>query len=151
MKDSGKVGVGGVIRDEMGIWKRGFCTNLGIISNVTAELWGIIRGLELAWEEGIRKIEVEIDSLTSIMLIKEENREGPYANLVKMILEWVKRDWECKIIHTWREGNRVADCLPKRNMEQDMGLTIVQEPPDSMRSLLLENIIGVAIPKFVKS
>ena len=77
MKDSGKVGVGGVIRDEMGIWKRGFCTNLGIISNVTAELWGIIRGLELAWEEGIRKIEVEIDSLTSIMLIKEENREGP--------------------------------------------------------------------------
>ena len=35
-------GAGGVIRDEMGVWKQGFCINLGIASNIIAELWGIV-------------------------------------------------------------------------------------------------------------
>ena len=52
----GNAGEGGVIRAELGAWRKGFCCNLGTASNIVAEFWGIIHGIELAWKEGYRKV-----------------------------------------------------------------------------------------------
>ncbi|KAL6183859.1 hypothetical protein ACLB2K_045269 [Fragaria x ananassa] len=41
---SGKIGAGGVIRDQNGIWITGFQVNLGIGAIVDAEAWGIYYG-----------------------------------------------------------------------------------------------------------
>lgn len=54
----GVVGAGGLIRNELGVFLGVFCTNLGITTNVSAELWGILCRLEFAWAEGCRKVEV---------------------------------------------------------------------------------------------
>ncbi|XP_061354128.1 uncharacterized protein LOC133298795 [Gastrolobium bilobum] len=54
---------GGVIRNSQGIWLNGFAYKLGFCSSFKAELWGILRGLEMAWSKGYRKIILESDSL----------------------------------------------------------------------------------------
>ena len=51
---------GGVMRNENGEWKGGFAVNISICSATLAELWGVYYGLAIAWENGIRRLEVEV-------------------------------------------------------------------------------------------
>src|SRR5689334_1263909 len=57
-----KAASGGVLRDDKGAWLHGYVRNLGSCSVVMAELWGIIDGLSLAWEQGYRRVWIETDS-----------------------------------------------------------------------------------------
>ncbi|XP_013607689.1 PREDICTED: uncharacterized protein LOC106314355 [Brassica oleracea var. oleracea] len=50
---------GGAIRDEYGEWNGGFAINIGICSAPLAELWGVYYGLCIAWDRGIRQLELE--------------------------------------------------------------------------------------------
>lgn len=40
-----------------------------------AEMWGINHGLALAWEQGVRRIILECDSVISIHLVSEPGSE----------------------------------------------------------------------------
>ncbi|XP_027164808.1 uncharacterized protein LOC113764959 [Coffea eugenioides] len=62
--------LGGIIRDEAGHWLGGFSVGLGTASNILAELWAILRGLQLAWEKGYRKVIIESDSKAGMGLIE---------------------------------------------------------------------------------
>lgn len=42
-------------------------------SSLLAELWGLLKGLEMAWKKGIRRLEVELDS-EAIMLLVQRTR-----------------------------------------------------------------------------
>ena len=50
------------MRDENGMWQGGFALNIGICSAVLVELWGVYYGHCIAWDRGIRRVEVEVDS-----------------------------------------------------------------------------------------
>lgn len=51
----GTTGCGGLIRDESGSWIGAFAFNIGICSTFMAELWGVLKGLEVAWNKGIKE------------------------------------------------------------------------------------------------
>ncbi|KAJ8763628.1 hypothetical protein K2173_003100 [Erythroxylum novogranatense] len=51
-----------VVRDWVGNWINGFAYNIGICSVISAELWGILQGLQLVWNDGYRNVVVESDS-----------------------------------------------------------------------------------------
>lgn len=68
-KRSGDAGAGGVIRNHKGNWLLGFAMNIGSYSVTTSELWGLYQGLQLAWHDGIRFFEVEVNSLCVTQLI----------------------------------------------------------------------------------
>lgn len=51
------------MRDFSGKWVFGFSFNLGVCNIDEAEAWGIFKGLSIAWEKGIKHVEVECDSL----------------------------------------------------------------------------------------
>ncbi|CAA7040260.1 unnamed protein product [Microthlaspi erraticum] len=53
---------GGVIRDGDGQWHGGFSLNIGRCTAPMAELWGVYYGLCIAWEKGVSRLEVEVDS-----------------------------------------------------------------------------------------
>ncbi|KAJ7949522.1 Ribonuclease H protein [Quillaja saponaria] len=57
---------GGLIRGDGGEWLGGFAANLGMGSNISAELYGIFHVLSLAWDLGFKSIILEIDSLTVV-------------------------------------------------------------------------------------
>lgn len=46
---------GGLVRDDKGNWLFGFAFKIGISFSLGAELWTILKGLELCWERGFRK------------------------------------------------------------------------------------------------
>lgn len=52
----GVAGAGGAIRDGMGTWLMGFARNNGVCSSVTAELWAVYIGLELAWTKSLKRL-----------------------------------------------------------------------------------------------
>ena len=56
-------GAGGVLQDHFGHWICGYSVRLGTCSIVSAELWALIHGLQLAWEREVRLLMIEIDSL----------------------------------------------------------------------------------------
>lgn len=46
-------GCGGLVRDEAGHWVAGFGCNIGFCISFTAKLWGVVKGMQMAWEFGI--------------------------------------------------------------------------------------------------
>lgn len=50
----GLAAAGGVLRDGKDDWVDGFVANLGISTAPAAELWGIVHGINMAWEYGFR-------------------------------------------------------------------------------------------------
>ncbi|CAN0861950.1 Putative ribonuclease H protein At1g65750 [Linum grandiflorum] len=77
-----------------------------------AELRAIVDGLELAWTLGIRRIQVQSDSMAAITILsKVSELEHQHATLVLQFKELCSRQWEVNLSHIYREANYVADYL----------------------------------------
>ena len=69
-------------------------------------------GLVVAWEKGVRRLEVEVDS----MMVMEFLTIGigdthPLSFLVRLCHGFLTRDWLVRFVHVYREANRLADGL----------------------------------------
>jgi ribonuclease HI len=80
---------------------------------IHTEMWGnMYLGLDLAHQQGIRKLHVESDSKVLIdMVTKKKNFNGNIPTLVRRIRQLLQLNWQVHLSHTWREGNRSADWL----------------------------------------
>ncbi|KAH9779123.1 putative ribonuclease H protein [Citrus sinensis] len=97
---------GGLIRDHLGRWISGFGMVIGSCSITVAELWGLYKGLKLAWDSGIRRLKVETDSLCVTQLVARSSvMTNEYAPLVQAIKDYLKLDWHVSIVHIYREAN----------------------------------------------
>ncbi|CAN1283004.1 Putative ribonuclease H protein At1g65750 [Linum perenne] len=79
--------------------------NLGKCSITRAELRGAVSGLQLAWERGYRKIQLQLDSQCAVQLLQGDDLED-HAHATTIIM-----DWEVRILHIYRESNHAADYL----------------------------------------
>ncbi|KAF7837882.1 ribonuclease H [Senna tora] len=124
---------GGVIRDHEGRFLLGFAKNLGYCDVISAELWGIKLGLEVAWEMGARKIVIETDSTYAHQLVLSRVQKlHPCLSLVNAIHQILARQWEVQIVHVLREANRVADFFASCATHESLDLVkFVQPPPDA--------------------
>lgn len=64
-----------MIRDWLGSWIEGFTINMSFCSSVRVELWAILKGLELAYILGIRKLILKSDSMLVVNLITQESKK----------------------------------------------------------------------------
>ncbi|KAJ7961985.1 Ribonuclease H [Quillaja saponaria] len=101
---------GVLIRGDDGEWLGGFAANLGMGSNVSAELYGIFRGLYLAWDLGFKSIILETDSLTAVELLNSEcSQFHPLLHLIQGCQDLINRSWKVKLQHIYRECNFAAN------------------------------------------
>lgn len=88
-----------------------------MLNSLQAEAWGILRGLQIAWEKGIRKVELSTDSRDIIeWFTSQSNRRihaGPTSNIMSKCESMRRRPWEIKAYYIYREQNRVANTLAK--------------------------------------
>ncbi|KAF7806607.1 putative ribonuclease H protein At1g65750 family [Senna tora] len=72
----GPASCGGLARDEHGVFICGFSAYLGVCSTIHAELWGMLKGLEMAWSLELKKVQLESDSRLAIELIEDPPGEA---------------------------------------------------------------------------
>lgn len=70
----GRMGAGGVIRDEDGILKLAFAECLDLETNNSAELLILFHGLMECRELGIQRVEVELDSLLIVDWLEKKKK-----------------------------------------------------------------------------
>ncbi|GAU38444.1 hypothetical protein TSUD_151670 [Trifolium subterraneum] len=66
-------GCGELLRNSHGQWIGGFSRHLGIYRAYLAELWGVFDGLRFAWESGITKLKVQVDSPVVVYTLNSSN------------------------------------------------------------------------------
>ena len=69
LSQNGSAACRGILRDHLGRHISSFSCNVGSCSIVHAKLWRILNGIKLTVSKGIRKLIIEIDSLTSINML----------------------------------------------------------------------------------
>ncbi|CAN1126838.1 Putative ribonuclease H protein At1g65750 [Linum perenne] len=86
--------------------------NLGVDVLTRAELQGAIKGLQMAWEHGFRRVMLQVNSLVVTQLIQGiEHPVHQKALEVLNIQKLIRQDWEVKIWHRYREANQAVHFL----------------------------------------
>ncbi|GLT47711.1 hypothetical protein SLA2020_213810 [Shorea laevis] len=86
----------GACRDSAGQWLFGFTQQLGEGHAIRAEFFAILKGMELAWNKGYKKVVFETDSLLAIQtLINSMVGSSTLSSLIKGSQNFVKQDWTC--------------------------------------------------------
>ena len=149
-KSDGISTAGGLIRDHLGRWISGFGMMIGSCSITVAELWGMYKGLQLAWDSGIRRLKVETDSLCVTQLVARSSViSNEYAPLVQAIKDYLKLDWHVSIAHIYREANFAADYMANLAISLPLGFIVYPNPPLGVRPLLSHDFYGVSYPRSV--
>ncbi|CAA7059778.1 unnamed protein product [Microthlaspi erraticum] len=136
---------GGALRNNFGDWCGGFALHIGRCTEPLAELWGVYYGLCIAWDRKILKLEVEVDSeLVVGFLTTGIGDSHPLSFLVHLCHGFIKRDWEVRISHVYREANRLADGLANYAFNLALGFHSFVAAPLVVTSLLQDDVLGSA-------
>ncbi|CAL1400519.1 unnamed protein product [Linum trigynum] len=141
----GLISAGGALRDVNGDWIAGFCSKIGTGTAIEAELWGIYKGIDLAWNKEIKFLIIETDSQLALDLLnKRMNPTHPLATLLRAIRRLIAQEWVVQLVHTYREGNRVADWLSKHSLVYPFRTFELLNPPPELQKILLEDLRGIS-------
>ncbi|PKI64439.1 hypothetical protein CRG98_015164 [Punica granatum] len=89
----GIVGAGGLLRNDDGYRICRFLHNVGFATSTTAELWGALVGLQLAWDHGYRHVVLELDSQVVQRLLSDGATHNQcLESLVSSISDILHRD-----------------------------------------------------------
>lgn len=74
----------------------------------------LVNGIRIYWGIGYKEVFCVSDSLTTVYYILHViPQHHQYSNEVEIIQSFFWKDWSCTIMHSFREGNRCADCFAK--------------------------------------
>ncbi|CAN1124680.1 Putative ribonuclease H protein At1g65750 [Linum perenne] len=128
LPETGQASAGGLIRDHQGRCLAAFTMNLGKCSITRAELRGAVSGLQLAWERGYRKIQLQLDSQCAVQLLQGYDLEDhAHETMIIMARELLRRDWEVRILHVYRESNHVTDYLANIGHSCPLGFHSIEQ------------------------
>ncbi|MCI09825.1 putative non-LTR retroelement reverse transcriptase, partial [Trifolium medium] len=149
-KDNNIAGCGGIIRGNQGEWLGGFSKGVGVCSAFVAELWGVLEGLSYARRMRFTHVELNIDSITLVQVIKSGILSSPIGlSLVKRIRRLLELDWDVKIAHAYRESNKCADVLANIGCTLDREIIFYDSCPSQIKDLLLANEMGITTPRMI--
>jgi len=121
---------------------------VGISNILHAEIQVLLSGLRLCWETSYRKLMCFFDSLHVVQLVMEDIlRFHHYANLLKLIHNYLAKDWFISIDHIFREGNSCVDILDKLGANSSDHLVILVEPLSCLSHALLGHALDVSFSR----
>ncbi|CAN1139822.1 Putative ribonuclease H protein At1g65750 [Linum perenne] len=113
---------GWVVRANNGRVKATGAINLGRCMITRAETRGVVEGLQAAWDLGVRRLEVQMDSSAVLSILLSGSLNYQHASLVSRFQRLRGRDWELRFIHVYREANHLADCLANKGHNLQVGI-----------------------------
>lgn len=103
---------GGVLLGKDGSWMRGFSINIGVCPAPLTELWGAYYDFFAILEYVFRRMELELDSELVVGFLRTGISEAHLlCFLVRLCHDFFTKDWIVRVIHVYREANRLTDGL----------------------------------------
>ena len=91
---SSGIASGGLLRDDQAAFLKAFMFRGEVGDSLTAELWGGLHDLKLAWDLGFRKVILEMDSSDVVDLLKNQSPDTHEDwCLIAEIKGMFDRDW----------------------------------------------------------
>ncbi|KAL9859811.1 putative RNA-directed DNA polymerase [Arabidopsis thaliana] len=144
----GLAAAGGVLRDHEGRWCGGFSLNIGRCSAPMAELWGVYYGLHFAWERKAPQVVLEVDSAIVVEFLRTGiSDHHPLSFLVRLCHGFLSKDWIVRIVHVYREANRLADGLANYAFSLAFGLHFFHSVPNVVELIWREDDLGIVCPR----
>ncbi|CAN1188278.1 Putative ribonuclease H protein At1g65750, partial [Linum perenne] len=145
LSETGQAAAEGLIRDHQGRYLVAFTMNLGKCSITRAELRGAVSGLQLAWERGYRKIQLQLDSQCAVQLLQGDDLEDhAHATTIITVRELLRRNLEVQILHVYIESNHVADYLANVGHSCPLGFHSIEQSDPNFCYWLHYDQLGVS-------
>ncbi|KAK2661127.1 hypothetical protein Ddye_007660 [Dipteronia dyeriana] len=110
-----------------------------------AELWGMLEGLNMAWNDGFKNVVAETDSSCVAQLLNTETSPNhPPFSLIQSCREIINKDWRCVVQHNNSEGNSTADGLAYLGHKMEIGLRFFDNPPVTIRDIFYSDGRGIS-------
>ncbi|VFQ81409.1 unnamed protein product [Cuscuta campestris] len=139
-----KAGIGGVLRNSRGEWKGGFTAKARERSATSVEVMAISAGIQWAWEQGVRELEIQTDAGEAVKWIAENNSlRGPTRHIIDNIKKWQTKYRRIKIKSIFREQNLAADHMASIGAFQHADWIEHEVPPPGMEDIITRDKIGV--------
>lgn len=110
-------------------------------------------GLDLAKRMNIPRLQVQMDNQVAVLALKNNDMYGGACiHIINRCWKLIEdSNWIVDIKHCYREGNRVADWLANQGVLQNNKVKFIQAPPPSLNlgRILFEDVVGVALPRFI--
>ncbi|CAN1325899.1 Putative ribonuclease H protein At1g65750, partial [Linum perenne] len=145
-----RAAAGGLIRDWVGQLVASYAANLGSCSIMRAELRGILDGMRLAWDNGIRKLCIQTDSRAAVAILEKDDLHGHrHSALVEQFRALKGRAWDVSIKHIYREANNAADYLANFGHHLDLGFHVFSSPVSPLLYWLRYDLVGGCSPRSI--
>ena len=95
-----------MLRDHLGQWISGFSLHVGLASNNMAELAAIKQGLAMAWNIGVKFLQLELDSKVVLTWLTNNNMSYP-TNIMPLICNCrnlLDQEWKVHMQHVHHEA-----------------------------------------------
>uniref|UniRef100_A0A2N9EX83 Reverse transcriptase domain-containing protein n=1 Tax=Fagus sylvatica TaxID=28930 RepID=A0A2N9EX83_FAGSY len=139
-------GVGVVIRNGQGLPVVVACQRFSCVYDISdAEAMAARVALQLAWDSGLRNVEVEGDSLVVIRALKDQARcLASYGEII-MDIQLLAASFHCvNYCHVRRTGNNAAHVLARKVLDLHSEFLVwLEDVPD-----FLDHVIQAELPQF---
>jgi hypothetical protein len=99
---------------------------------------------------GFLKIELHIDSIAVVQVVKERRVNSSMGNaLARQIWKLLDLDWTVEISHTYREANKCVDALANLGCSLDYDLVFFNDCPDVISETFSHDRMGIATPRLI--
>lgn len=144
-------GGGAIIRDHKGGFVSALSLNFGICNSFKAEVLALSKGLELAKELQIANLQVQLDNLACVQMLKAgDTGRNECTHILHHCLQLIKHEgWTVHVKHVYREGNKAADWLANLGVSQLLPISVFSSAPRGLNTILDEDLRGVATPRSV--
>ena len=119
IRNLGKTGGGGIIRDHNGGRISGFSKAIGIATSVEAELWALRDGLKICSSLNLLAVEIELDAKVVMDWVSENTTKNiAHFALISDCRQLMGQIPNLKVKHCYREANQCANRLAKMGATQ---------------------------------
>ncbi|KAL4398459.1 hypothetical protein AHAS_Ahas01G0294000 [Arachis hypogaea] len=95
----------------------------------------------MTWDMGMRRVIVKNDAEEILKSItKERGINQIHCETIREIVKMKQRPWKLKFCHVYREVNRSANWLARKNLDGDLGFKFMDIASKNLETLLQEDI-----------
>ncbi|XLT82649.1 hypothetical protein HN873_004402 [Arachis hypogaea] len=115
---------------------------------VQAELQGVLHGLRMAADLGMRRVVVEVDAMEVYEMLKDHTKITTcHSKVLREILSLIRRPWEISFNHVGRETNKCAHWLAQTSIKYKENFCFLDSSPFELLPLLSDDANGVNLPQ----